>query len=140
MQGRYGEPIDPEGDINSMKKVLDLIKPGGILFLTVPIGPDAIIFNLHRRYGPIRLPLLIEGYEVIDRFAWQESKLVTPANWRQSYEPVFVLKSLRVNDGDSGVDVSVMKERGKEDSHDKTLMSIIQRNKEHLSQQQQHEL
>lgn len=49
--GRYGDPIDPFGDIKAMNKTKSLLKPGGYLFLSVPIGPDVIVFNLHRRYG-----------------------------------------------------------------------------------------
>ena len=49
--GRYGDPIDPIGDLKAMNNTMKLLKPGGILFLSVPIGPDVIVFNLQRRYG-----------------------------------------------------------------------------------------
>jgi hypothetical protein len=26
-----------------------LLRPGGLLLLTVPIGPDVVVYNLHRR-------------------------------------------------------------------------------------------
>lgn len=36
--GRYGDPINPEGDLVAMGTVMDVLKEGGLLFLTVPIG------------------------------------------------------------------------------------------------------
>lgn len=59
--GRYGDPIDPLGDIREMEKIKCLLKPGGKLFLGFPIGRDEVVFNLHRVYGRLRLPLLFEG-------------------------------------------------------------------------------
>ena len=32
-------------------QVLTWVKPGGLLYLTVPIGADVVAWNLHRRYG-----------------------------------------------------------------------------------------
>lgn len=94
--GRYGDPLNPNGDIEAMQKVHKLLKPKGLLFVTVPIGPDVVVFNLHRRYGTVRLPLLLGEdtcmWNVIDRVGWIDAKLNRTANWRQTYEPVFVLE------------------------------------------------
>lgn len=91
--GRYGDPLDGNGDLKAMARTMSLLKPGGLLFLTVPIGPDVIVFNLLRRYGTIRLPLLLQGWEVVERMFWVEERLTEPqANYRKSYEPVFVLR------------------------------------------------
>lgn len=49
--GRYGDPIDPNGDmkaINELKRVL--AKDGNLLFV-VPIGQPKIMFNAHRIYS-----------------------------------------------------------------------------------------
>jgi SAM-dependent methyltransferase len=90
--GRYGDPLSPTGDLLAMKNVLKILKPAGLLLLTVPIGPDVLVWNLHRRYGEIRLPLLLEDYDVLERIGWIEKKLHEEANWRQTYEPIFILK------------------------------------------------
>lgn len=90
--GRYGDPLNPDGDIEAMGRIRSLLKPGGLMFVTVPVGPDVVVFNLHRRYGPVRLPLLLEGWEVEHRIGWKEEALKQPANWRQTFEPVLVLK------------------------------------------------
>ncbi|CAI5472527.1 unnamed protein product [Closterium sp. Yama58-4] len=66
--GRYGDPINPNGDLERMKKIKGLIKPGGLLFLGVPTGNDTLVFNAHRIYGPIRMPLLIAGFRLLDVF------------------------------------------------------------------------
>ncbi|CAM9862456.1 unnamed protein product, partial [Ectocarpus fasciculatus] len=89
--GRYGDPLSPNADLEAMKKVMGILKPGGVFFLSVPIGPDVTVFNLHRRYGQLRLPLLLDGWEVLDKIPWNEQRLFKEANWRQTYEPIFVL-------------------------------------------------
>jgi len=96
--GRYGDPISPSGDLFSMRRLQAMLATdkgadNGLLFLTVPIGSDVRVWNLHSRYGPLRLPLLFEGWEIVDRIGWKgEEMLVTEANWRQTYEPVIVLR------------------------------------------------
>ncbi|CAI2353989.1 unnamed protein product [Caenorhabditis sp. 36 PRJEB53466] len=67
--GRYGDPIDPIGDLREMLKIKCLLKPGGLLFLGVPLGTDAIQFNAHRIYGSVRLAMLIYGFEWIGTFS-----------------------------------------------------------------------
>lgn len=106
--GRYGDPLDGNGDLKAMSRAMFLLKPGGLLFLTVPIGPDVIVFNLLRRYGTVRLPLLLQGWEVVERMFWDERRLTEPqANYRRSYEPVFVLrKPLRASATD-GTDTAM---------------------------------
>eukprot|EP00041_Stephanoeca_diplocostata_P017398 m.349306 g.349306 ORF g.349306 m.349306 type:complete len:176 (-) comp20687_c0_seq12:502-1029(-) len=90
--GRYGDPINPYGDIEAMRIARCLLKPGSLLFLTIPVGPDAVVWNLHRRYGAVRLPHMLYGWEVVDVVGWSWAKLSAAADWRRSYEPVFVLR------------------------------------------------
>ena len=75
-----------------MRSVWRALRPGGRLLLTVPVGPDALVWNLHRRYGPARLPLLLQGWEEVERFGWEEARLTAPASTRRSYEPLFLLR------------------------------------------------
>jgi len=91
--GRYGDPLCPDGDLLSMATLRSQLAPRGVLFLSVPIGPDVVVWNLHRRYGPVRLPLLLHGYRKLNCFGWDESQLTSPRSFRKSYEPVFVLQS-----------------------------------------------
>ncbi|VDM61776.1 unnamed protein product [Angiostrongylus costaricensis] len=59
--GRYGDPIDPIGDLREVWKTSCLLKPGGIFFLGLPRGVDTLVFNLHRIYGAIRLSMIMTG-------------------------------------------------------------------------------
>ena len=71
--GRYGDPINPDGDLEAMKDLYDNLKKGVMCFLAVPIGLDQIIWNAHRIYGRNRLPKLIEKFELIETFGLIDS-------------------------------------------------------------------
>lgn len=88
--GAYGDPIDPEGDLKAMRNLKNLVRPGGLLFLNVPCGPDAVYFNRMRVYGAVRLPLMFEGWEIVDRFGYSDDMLV---NESMSGNPLFVLRN-----------------------------------------------
>lgn len=49
--GRYGDSIDPEGDIKAINELIRVIKPGGSLLFVVPVGRSRIEFNAHRIYS-----------------------------------------------------------------------------------------
>lgn len=89
--GRYGDPINPNADVEALGVVAKVLKPSGILFLTVPIGPDLLVWNLHRRYGNVRLPLLLEGWKQLDVIGWKEELISMESPYTVAYEPVFVL-------------------------------------------------
>lgn len=49
--GRYGDPIDYDGDIKAARELSRVIAPGGTLLFVAPIGGRARIqFNAHRIY------------------------------------------------------------------------------------------
>ena len=66
--GRYGDPLNPHGDIESVQKVWCILKPGGLFFLGFPYNGahDELVFNSHRVYGPKRLPLVTANFEVLE--------------------------------------------------------------------------
>lgn len=66
--GRYGDPLSPNGDFRSMKEAHKFLNDNGILLLGVPLGKDCIVWNAHRIYGKIRLPLLLKGWKLLDVF------------------------------------------------------------------------
>lgn len=111
--GRYGDLVDPDADLKAMKVVRNLLKHDiGVLLMTVPIGPDVVVWNLHRRYGQLRLPLFLRGWTLLQRFGWEDSRLNEPASWRRSYEPVHVLKpALDDAEGPWGAEAQLMLER-----------------------------
>jgi len=73
--GRYGDPLDADADLKAMQDLKKMIKPGELLYLAVPLGRDKVVFNLHRIYGRIRLPKLLEGWRMIDSFGYEEALL-----------------------------------------------------------------
>jgi SAM-dependent methyltransferase len=70
--GMYGDPLDPDGDLKAMGKMKERLKPGGLLMLAVPTGPDRIVFNTMRVYGRKRLPMLMDGWEWLDSFGFRD--------------------------------------------------------------------
>jgi SAM-dependent methyltransferase len=49
--GRYGDPIDYDGDLKAARELRRVLAPGGNLLFVVPIGGEAkICFNAHRIY------------------------------------------------------------------------------------------
>ena len=88
--GRYGDPISPRGDLRAMQDMRQLLRPGGLLFLAVPVGRDALVWNAHRIYGPKRLPRLLEGWEQVAAFGFEESLFDRPLG--DYAQPVFVLR------------------------------------------------
>ena len=93
--GRYGDPINPEGDFEAMKNVREnILVPGGLLFLSVPIGTDKCVWNAHRIYGKKRWPKLIEGFELIDQEGIGDgSPFNTDTGRDASHQPVVVLRN-----------------------------------------------
>ena len=49
--GRYGDKIDPEGDIVAAKELARVVKKGGSLLFVVPVGKPRIQWNAHRIYS-----------------------------------------------------------------------------------------
>jgi hypothetical protein len=49
--GRYGDPLDPDGDLKAMNELQRVLAPGGSLFFVVPVGKPRIVFNAHRIYS-----------------------------------------------------------------------------------------
>jgi SAM-dependent methyltransferase len=69
--GRYGDPIDPQGTVKACKELSRVLKPGGKLYLSLPIGRERICFNAHRIYPPDAVlsfcdTLNLESFSVVD--------------------------------------------------------------------------
>ena len=93
--GRYGDPINPFGDFEFMKKARSMLNEDGLLILAVPTGRDCLVWNAHRIYGAIRLPLLFQGWELIDSFGFH--KKLFNLHLTDSRQPVYILKVKKEN-------------------------------------------
>nr|WP_246513729.1 DUF268 domain-containing protein [Azospirillum picis] len=67
--GRYGDPLDYDGDIKAMTELSRVVKPGGDLLIAVPVGAIPVIqFNAHRIYRFSDIPNFFgEKYDVIEQ-------------------------------------------------------------------------
>ena len=51
--GRYGDSIDPEGHLKGFANIVNLLKSGGDLYISFPIGRiDEVHYNAHRVFNP----------------------------------------------------------------------------------------
>ncbi len=46
--GRYGDRLDVHGHLKGFDAIQRIVEPDGILYLSVPIGPERVEFNGHR--------------------------------------------------------------------------------------------
>jgi SAM-dependent methyltransferase len=49
--GRYGDRLDPTGDLKAMAELRRVLAPAGTLLFVVPVGRPRIMFNAHRIYS-----------------------------------------------------------------------------------------
>lgn len=84
--GRYGDPIDPLGSTKAAFELQRVVKPGGRLYLSLPIGRERICFNAHRVHSPdsvvnmfLQLKLAEFSY-VDDEGQLRERQLLSTAN------------------------------------------------------------
>ncbi len=49
--GRYGDRLDPEGDLKAIAELKRVLAVGGQLLFVVPVGKARIMFNAHRIYS-----------------------------------------------------------------------------------------
>jgi SAM-dependent methyltransferase len=48
--GRYGDPLDPDGDLKAIAELVRVLAPGGDLLVATPVGRPRVAFNAHRIY------------------------------------------------------------------------------------------
>ena len=81
--GRYGDALNPWGDILAVTRAWCVTKPKGFMWAGVPTGRDFVFYNWHRVYGKVRWPLLainwrqvgtekdFDAEEAFDRGPWK---------------------------------------------------------------------
>ena len=88
--GRYGDPLNPNGDLEAMQIAKNFLKDDGFMLFGVPQGKDCLVWNAHRIYGEIRLPLLLKGWKTEAVFE-QESPVGKPLGMYH-IQPLMVLR------------------------------------------------
>lgn len=62
--GRYGDKLDPDGDLKAMAELKRVLAPGGDLLFVVPLGSSRIVFNAHRIYAYREITAAFSGLEL----------------------------------------------------------------------------
>ena len=50
--GRYGDPVEPNGYVSGIRNMADILRPGGVFYLSVPVGIERVEFNANRVFNP----------------------------------------------------------------------------------------
>lgn len=69
--GRYGDPIDPEGSMKAALELTRILEPGGMLYVSMPVGVSRVYFNAHRVFAPSAVtkmfyPLTLIEFSYVD--------------------------------------------------------------------------
>jgi hypothetical protein len=64
--GRYGDTIDPNGDIRAMNELKRVLAHNGDLLIAVPLGKPAIMFNAHRIYSYDQIMNYFKDFKLIE--------------------------------------------------------------------------
>ena len=65
--GRYGDALNPWGDVLEIARAHCVCKPGGSLVVAVMYGSDELQYNAHRVYGELRWPYLASNWVQVHR-------------------------------------------------------------------------
>ena len=90
--GRYGDTVDPDGYHKGLRQLKRMVKPGGVLYLSTPMGPQRVEFNAHRVFSAATIlgwfdrEWLIEKFAVINDF---DIVIQVPLPSRESVEANF---------------------------------------------------
>jgi hypothetical protein len=94
--GRYGDPVSYDGYLLGLDNLYHILKKGGKLYFSVPIGPQRIEFDAHRVFSLSYLLELFDGKYKIDHFSFvddqgdlNESVSMTEANKQDSFSCTF---------------------------------------------------
>lgn len=62
--GRYGDKLDPDGDLKAIAELKRVLKPRGNLLFVAPIGHPCIQFNAHRIYSYNQIVDYFDGLDI----------------------------------------------------------------------------
>ena len=64
--GRYSDPIDPIGYKKAIDEMKRVVKKGGNIYFSTPIGRQRVEFNAHRVFDPQYIIELFKGCRLVD--------------------------------------------------------------------------
>jgi SAM-dependent methyltransferase len=79
--GRYGDEIDPDGHRKAINGLQQRLRPGGLLYISVPVGEARIEFNAHRIFDAKEFHnRLMEQFELKDYALIDDSGNIRPCD------------------------------------------------------------
>lgn len=87
-----GSAIDLDADIKAMHEAKRLLHSSGLLYLSIPVGKDRLVWNSHRVYGEKRMKKLFKGWRPQGYFGYSYEDLQKDP--QDLHEPVIVLKPI----------------------------------------------
>ncbi|MFW9875003.1 MAG: DUF268 domain-containing protein [Candidatus Thorarchaeota archaeon] len=64
--GRYGDPLDPNGDLKAINELKRVVAEKGFLLFVVPIGKAKIHFNAHRIYSYEQIMRYFSDFKLLE--------------------------------------------------------------------------
>lgn len=80
--GRYGDKITKSGDREAILEMGRVLKPNGVMLVTVPFGKSRNWPKRHRVYDNARLKKLFSGFKIVKQEYWIRRK--GNEGWRRS--------------------------------------------------------
>ncbi len=71
--GRYGDPIDINGYERGFVNIVNMLKPGGFFYLSLPVGEERVEFNANRVFNPLTTVKLAK----LNKFKIKSFSLIT---------------------------------------------------------------
>lgn len=94
--GRYGDPLNPTGDIETMEQIYKSLVVGGLCIVGFPVGRDHLVWNAHRIYGPLRLKMMyLDKFKEIEWFGCDKDYIYRchiPTENPPIVQPIIVLQ------------------------------------------------
>jgi len=64
--GRYGDPLDTQGSLKAAAELQRVLRHGGKLYLSLPIGRERVCFNAHRVHHPSSVLKMFSQLEMLE--------------------------------------------------------------------------
>jgi hypothetical protein len=64
--GRYGDPLDPGGTRRAASELQRVLRPGGQLLFSGPVGQPRVCFNAHRIHSPEQIIAMFGELQLLE--------------------------------------------------------------------------
>ena len=74
----YTDPIDPDACFKAMAAMQRVLRPGGRLYFSVPVGAERVEFNAQRVFDPCTILATFNGLQLLSFAAVDDAGLFHP--------------------------------------------------------------